>query len=221
MKKSNNGQMYKPGTFNLLANWYICLNILFLFLFPVVIFTVIFYYISGGPYTNQQLLYLDFYINIIQLLALMFSVVLLIITVIIFILLYRFWNIIQSDKARTTPAKAVIFCLIPIFNIFWLYVVLPGLAKDMNKYCENNNLDVPKMSIRLAWFCCILIWISFIPYIQVLVGLLIPFSFMIIVKKFAKKGRTNQLESLEIKPNVKYVYYHNIIELNKRLGGFP
>ena len=57
-----------------------------------------------------------------------------------FMLLYRYWKIIQDGKPRTTAGKAVGFCFIPLFNFYWMYVALVGLAKDMNTYCRERKI---------------------------------------------------------------------------------
>lgn len=85
-------------------------------------------------------------------------------TVVGYILLYRFWDIIQDGRARTTPGKAVGFCFIPFYNFYWCYVAIVGLAKDMNAYCDARGLALPRVneSLALAWF--ILSLCSIIPY---------------------------------------------------------
>jgi hypothetical protein len=70
------------------------------------------------------------------------------------ILLYRFWCIIQDGPARTTPGKAVGFCFIPFFNLYWSYVAIVGLAKDMNAYRAQWNIEGPRVNegLALTWF---------------------------------------------------------------------
>jgi hypothetical protein len=70
--------------------------------------------------------------------------------VIYYILLYRFWLVIQDGKARTSPGKAVGFCFIPFFNFYWMYVAIVGLAEDMNLYCRERNIECAMPSEKLA-----------------------------------------------------------------------
>lgn len=70
--------------------------------------------------------------------------------IIYYILLYRFWLLIQDGKARTSPGKAVGFCFIPFFNFYWIYVAIVGLAKDMSLYCRERNIECPLPSEGLA-----------------------------------------------------------------------
>lgn len=43
------------------------------------------------------------------------------------------WNALQVDGARTTGAQAIGFMFIPLFNIYWIFVVFAGLGKAMEK----------------------------------------------------------------------------------------
>jgi len=74
--------------------------------------------------------------------------------VISYILLYRFWCVIQDGAARTTPGKAVGFCFIPFFNLYWIYVAIVGLAEDMNAYRAQWNIEGPRVNegLALTWF---------------------------------------------------------------------
>lgn len=47
--------------------------------------------------------------------------------------LYRSWNAIQVVSPRTTPKKAYLLHLIPIFNWYWAFPAWYGLAQDFNK----------------------------------------------------------------------------------------
>lgn len=59
-----------------------------------------------------------------------------------YVMLYKWWAIIQDGKARTTPGQAVGFCFIPLFNLYWIYVTFVGLVKDMNNYCRERQIPV-------------------------------------------------------------------------------
>jgi hypothetical protein len=50
------------------------------------------------------------------------------------VLLYKYWEIIQDGYASTSPAKAVGFLLIPVFNIYWTFRTYWHLSKDVNRY---------------------------------------------------------------------------------------
>ena len=103
--------------------------------------------------------------------------------VISYILLYRFWAVIQDGKARTNPSKAVGFCFIPLFNIYWNYVATVGLAEDINRYCREKNIAAPVVGEGLAttWFalyCC-----SYIPFLNFLTAIPCLVIFIILMKQ--------------------------------------
>jgi len=65
------------------------------------------------------------------------------------VLFYCMWKPIQDGHARTTPAKAVGFSLIPLFDLYWAFPVLWGFSKDFNRYLDRNSLDVKKLNKTL------------------------------------------------------------------------
>ncbi|MDR0522601.1 MAG: hypothetical protein LBH00_12230 [Planctomycetaceae bacterium] len=74
------------------------------------------------------------------------------------LLLYSLWKQVPPDIARTTPGKAVGFAFIPVFNLYWVFVVVYGLTQDMNTTLERAGL--PKMcheqlGFITAWATCV------------------------------------------------------------------
>ena len=59
--------------------------------------------------------------------------------------IYKLWDAIQfGGQARTTPGKAIGFMFIPLFNIYWLFQVLPGWATDYNATIKAHNINAPE-----------------------------------------------------------------------------
>lgn len=83
------------------------------------------------------------------------------------ILLYQLWCTIQYGQARTTPGKAVGFCFIPFFGLYWIFVAFWGLSKDLNAYAAERGIPAPRISENLGLYICILpfvgVAISFLP----------------------------------------------------------
>jgi hypothetical protein len=97
--------------------------------------------------------------------------------VISYILLYRLWHIIQDGAARTSPGKAVGFCFIPFFNLYWVYVAIVGLVKDMNAYCNQHNIEGPRANegLALTWF--VLLWLTILfSFLSLLIIVIQPTS---------------------------------------------
>jgi hypothetical protein len=58
---------------------------------------------------------------------------------------HQAWSAIQDGHARTTPARAVGFALIPIFNLYWIFQLVWGFAVDFNAYASRHEQDVPPL----------------------------------------------------------------------------
>lgn len=103
-----------------------------------------------------------------------------------YVLLYRYWALIQDGSARTTPGKAVGFCFIPFFNFYWLYVAWVGLAKDMNLYCRERNIPARRIDegLALTWF--VLALCGIIPYLGILTGIACLVILIILQKQYSE-----------------------------------
>lgn len=88
-------------------------------------------------------------------------------SVISLILLYHFWVAVQPYGARTTPGKAIGFCFIPFFNLYWIFVCYCSLAQDMNRFLAEGGEET-RASEGLALVYCIILVIPFLPLIAVL-----------------------------------------------------
>ena len=82
------------------------------------------------------------------------------VTIVGCIMWYRAWSSIQDEYVRTTPGKAVGFMFIPVYNIYWIFQVIAGFAKDYNAYVDRNNLNTNKLSEALFTTAPIMILIS-------------------------------------------------------------
>ena len=78
-----------------------------------------------------------------------------------FVLLYRWWGCIQDGNPRTTPDKAVWFCFIPIYNLYWWSVAIVGLSKDINAYCREREIDT-SVNEKLAVLTIVLLYGNFV-----------------------------------------------------------
>ena len=69
--------------------------------------------------------------------------------IVLLIFIYRIWQGIQDGYARTTPGKAVGLLFIPLFNIYWVFQVFWGFAKDYNSYLRRYDLGLMPLPSRL------------------------------------------------------------------------
>lgn len=67
-----------------------------------------------------------------------------------FILIYKFWKVVQDGYARTTSGRAVGFLFIPLFNIYWFFHAYYGLAKDLNGYMNRNFRFMSDLKLHRA-----------------------------------------------------------------------
>lgn len=119
----------KEKTYFMNKKYYI-MSIIFGFLFAYISFTAS--YITAD--TNIGLSILLFFASLIIIIYL---------TIVILILIYRMWSSIQDGHARTTPAKAIGFLFIPLFNCYWLFQVFWGYVKDYNQYISRHSINAP------------------------------------------------------------------------------
>jgi hypothetical protein len=106
--------------------------------------------------------------------------------VIFYILLYRYWELIQDGNPQTTPAQAVGFSFIPFFNFYWNFIAIRGLAQDMNRYCRERNIPAPIVDEQLALWYCILTIFNAIPYLNFLTGIAALAIQIILLNSFNK-----------------------------------
>ncbi|MBE6424929.1 MAG: zinc ribbon domain-containing protein [Planctomycetaceae bacterium] len=81
--------------------------------------------------------------------------------------LHRCWRLIQDGHARTTPGKAIGFLFIPIFNIYWYFIVHYGLAIDLNSYARRYQIAVPRAPEGLVLTAIILTFIPFVNFFSI------------------------------------------------------
>jgi hypothetical protein len=72
-----------------------------------------------------------------------------------YILLYKFWKIIQDGFAKTSPGKAVGYSFIPLFNFYWIFIAIGSLAGELNHYIlrhfKNDPSGLRRAHPAFAW----------------------------------------------------------------------
>ena len=68
--------------------------------------------------------------------------------------LRRLWEEIHPTFARTTPGKAALLMLIPVFNMYWQFVAFLGLYKGMNEATESHGLGPSFEKSLIEVVCC-------------------------------------------------------------------
>ena len=55
------------------------------------------------------------------------------------VLLYRYWKFLPAGEACTTPAKAVGYLFIPVFNLYWIFVSFWKMSRSYDKLMGRKN----------------------------------------------------------------------------------
>lgn len=89
-----------------------------------------------------------------------------------YLFLYKAWGLIQDGQARTTPLKAVLFLFIPLFNYYWIFVAIRGLAEDLNNYAKQRQISARESSVGLITAGLVLSLVPCIPGVGALLLLI-------------------------------------------------
>lgn len=66
------------------------------------------------------------------------------------LVLHRAWTAVQDGVTTVTPGKAVGFCYIPFFNLYWNFVAHVGLIKEINRLAEARGRPDQKLNEGFA-----------------------------------------------------------------------
>jgi len=59
------------------------------------------------------------------------------------------WAAIQDDQVSVSPAKAIWFLFIPVFNIYWMLSMLIGFAEDYNDFIQGRSIKIKELPVML------------------------------------------------------------------------
>jgi hypothetical protein len=83
------------------------------------------------------------------------------------ILHYNCWQAVPTKYRRTTPGKAVGYLFIPFYNLYWLFISFPGLAKGFSDFARENSDaqigDQSGLGIAFAIVTLFSLGLSFVP----------------------------------------------------------
>ena len=64
---------------------------------------------------------------------------------------YIMWSAVPKNEAATTPFRAVVLLLIPVFYYYWAFIVFDGWAKNVNRIIKRASADIPPMNAAIAF----------------------------------------------------------------------
>ena len=97
------------------------------------------------------------------------------------VMIHKGWAVIQDGHARTTPGKAAGLLFVPLFNIYWMFQALPGLAKDYNAYLDRHSIEARRLPEGLFVAYPVLActaWIPILGAIGSLIALVLIFAIL-------------------------------------------
>ncbi len=59
--------------------------------------------------------------------------------------IYQIWSALPEGTTRLTPLQAAGFLLIPLFNLYWVFVALPGFSRLFNRCREEKAPGSPEL----------------------------------------------------------------------------
>ncbi|MHC4738762.1 MAG: MJ0042-type zinc finger domain-containing protein [Planctomycetota bacterium] len=95
-------------------------------------------------------------------------------------LIYKMWAAIYDGRASVSPGKAVVFLLIPIFNIYWALYMLVGFAEDYNSFVNRNKVKAKKLPLLLFLIYAVMFLLS---YMAVTIPMICIFAFFGLLKR--------------------------------------
>jgi hypothetical protein len=99
------------------------------------------------------------------------------------VLIYKMWEAIQDGYVRTTPGRAVGASFIPFYNLYWIFQVFPGFAKDYNAFAERHALNVPRLSTSVFTAYAVICILAAIPYLGLL---FVPAGYVVLLVMVAR-----------------------------------
>jgi hypothetical protein len=105
---------------------------------------------------------------------------------IFFFFIYKGWEAVPENSRGLKPWKAIGQLFIPLFNLYWVFVAIKDLPKELNAYIQKNGVQTPLLSESMALWISILVILMVIPWLDFFVAIalwIIAIIFMNDLKK--------------------------------------
>jgi len=97
-------------------------------------------------------------------------------------LLYQMWKAVQDGYVQTSPGAAVGLLFVPIFNLFWIFIAIYGLARECNRYIQRHGCPARPAPAGVALATCIC---ALIPWVNVFTAIPLALITMAMLKNTA------------------------------------
>lgn len=89
-------------------------------------------------------------------------------------IIYFSWRILEFDKVKISPSKAIAYLFIPFYNIWWAYYSTMSLVEELQSFAIQRKIsNIPQISQKFTLSLAILSMLVLIPFVSIFV--LIPF----------------------------------------------
>lgn len=68
---------------------------------------------------------------------------------------YKAYSAIRDEQSPRSPLKSAGYAAIPLFNIYWLFVMIPGFGKEYDLFLERQNKQLPSGRSWLYWVAAV------------------------------------------------------------------
>lgn len=169
----------RPETFQSLFNWYLRVTIAgFVFLVLMITFIILWENVHtpiNRPGMMRKEPMFEIFAIVAGALAVSSGVASM---VLMLILLYQMWKAVQDGYVQISPGSAVGLLLIPIFNFFWSFVAIAGLARECNYFIQRHGCMARPAPTGLALATCICMCIPYVNLITTIPMLLVTMAIL-------------------------------------------
>lgn len=78
------------------------------------------------------------------------------------VFLYKMWAAINDGVTRPSPGAAVGCLFIPLFSLYWIFIVWPGYATAYNAYARRHGIQVQPLSMGFILCTILLGWVPIV-----------------------------------------------------------
>ena len=115
------------------------------------------------------------------------GVLLLFAAVMTLVFIHRMWASIQGGPARMTPGQAVGYLFIPFFNIYWIFQVFWGFARDYNTMLDRRDMNAAPLPEGIFLAVPIITLTVWIPGLGPITGIVGSVLLLLIVARVCER----------------------------------
>jgi len=78
------------------------------------------------------------------------------------VFVYKMWNAINDGRTKPSPGAALGLLFVPLFSLYWVFVVFPGYASRYNAYAHRHGIQVRPLGAGLFVAALLLGWVPLV-----------------------------------------------------------